>query len=149
LDVETAVRCLDAGADFLTSPGLDLDIVEFAFKRDTFVFPGAMTPSDVMAARKAGATFVKIFPCSHLGGPSYIKTLQAPFPHVPLIASGGVDQGNVADFILAGATAVGIGAHLIPKKAIELRQPDRIHELAVRFVHMVREARKLKSDQAG
>jgi 2-dehydro-3-deoxyphosphogluconate aldolase/(4S)-4-hydroxy-2-oxoglutarate aldolase len=145
LDVETAVRCLDAGANFLTSPGLDLDIVDFALRRDTFVFPGAMTPSDVMAARKAGAHFVKIFPCSRLGGPSYIKTLQAPFPHVPLIASGGVDQSNVAEFILAGAIAVGIGAHLIPKKAIELRQPDRIHELAVRFVTMVRDARRQRA----
>jgi 2-dehydro-3-deoxyphosphogluconate aldolase/(4S)-4-hydroxy-2-oxoglutarate aldolase len=149
LDVETAVRCLDAGANFLTSPGLDLDIVDFARKRDTVVFPGAMTPSDVMAARKAGADFVKIFPCAQLGGPGYIKTLQAPFPHVPLIASGGVDQGNVAEFILAGATAVGIGAHLIPKKSIELRQPDRIHELAVRFVYMVSEARKQRVGQAG
>jgi 2-dehydro-3-deoxyphosphogluconate aldolase/(4S)-4-hydroxy-2-oxoglutarate aldolase len=145
LDVETAVRCLDSGAMFLTSPGLDLDIVEFALKREAFVFPGAMTPSDVMAARKAGVEFVKIFPCAPLGGPAYIKALQAPFPEVPLIASGGVDQGNVADYILAGATAVGIGAHLIPKKAIELRQPDRIHELAVRFVTMVREARRQKA----
>jgi 2-dehydro-3-deoxyphosphogluconate aldolase/(4S)-4-hydroxy-2-oxoglutarate aldolase len=145
LDVETAVRCLDAGADFLTSPGLDLDIVDFALRRDTVVFPGAMTPSDIMAARKAGVEFVKIFPCSVLGGPAYIKALQAPFPKVPLIASGGVDQGNVAEFILAGATAVGIGAHLVPKKAIELRQPDRIHELAVRFVTMVQEARKQRA----
>jgi 2-dehydro-3-deoxyphosphogluconate aldolase/(4S)-4-hydroxy-2-oxoglutarate aldolase len=145
LDVETAVRCLDAGAMFLTSPGLDLEIVDFALRRDTFVFPGAMTPSDVMAALKAGVKFVKIFPCMQLGGPAYIKALKAPFPHVPLIASGGVDQGNVADFILAGATAVGIGAHLIPKKAIELRQPDRIHELAVRFATMVRDARRQRA----
>jgi 2-dehydro-3-deoxyphosphogluconate aldolase/(4S)-4-hydroxy-2-oxoglutarate aldolase len=88
--------------------------------------------------------FVKIFPCAPLGGPAYIKTLHAPFPNVALIASGGVAQGNVADFILAGATAVGIGTRLIPKTAIDLRQPDRIHELAVRFVTMVREARKRK-----
>jgi 2-dehydro-3-deoxyphosphogluconate aldolase/(4S)-4-hydroxy-2-oxoglutarate aldolase len=147
LDEETAVRCLDAGADFLTSPGLDLDIVDFALQRGTFVIPGAMTPSDVMAALKAGVDFVKIFPCASLGGPAYIKALQAPFPKVPLMAAGGVDQGNVADFILAGATAVGIGAHLIPKKAIELRQPDRIHELAVRFVSMVREARRQMSGE--
>lgn len=144
LDVESAVRCLDAGADFLTSPGLDLEIVEFAAKRGVFVFPGAMTPSDVMAARKAGVKCVKIFPCSFLGGPLYVKALQAPFPNVPLIATGGVDQGNVAEYILAGAAAVGIGAHLVPRKAIELRQPDRIHELAVRFVSMVREARSQK-----
>jgi 2-dehydro-3-deoxyphosphogluconate aldolase/(4S)-4-hydroxy-2-oxoglutarate aldolase len=148
LDVETAVRCLDAGASFLTSPGLDVDIVEFALRRDTLVIPGAMTPSDVMAALKAGVEFIKIFPCAPLGGPAYIKALQAPFPKVPLMASGGVDQGNVGDYILAGATAVGIGAHLIPKKAIELRQPDRIHELAVRFVTMVREARRQRAEQS-
>lgn len=146
LDVESAVRCLDAGADFLTSPGLDAEIVEFALKRDTFVFPGAMSPSDVMAARKAGAECVKIFPCATLGGPAYIRALQAPFPNVPLIASGGVDQGNVAEYILAGAVAVGIGAHLVPKKAIELRQPDRIHELAARFVTMVGEARRQRME---
>ncbi len=141
-DVETAARCLDAGAKFLTSTGLDLDVVRFAHERDTVVFPGALTPTEVMAAWKAGADFVKIFPCLHLGGPSYIKTLKAPFPKVPLIASGGINQQNVADYILAGASAVGVGGHLIPKKAIELRQPHRIHELASRFVSAVTAARQ-------
>jgi len=93
-------------------------------------------------AWKAGVDFVKVFPCSQLGGAAYIKALKTPFPQVPLIASGGVNQQNVADFFLAGATAVGIGAHLVPKKAIELRQPRRIHELAVRLMSMVQEARK-------
>ncbi len=148
LDVETAVRCLDAGAAFLTSPGLDLEIVDFAEKRGTVVFPGAMTPSDVMASLKAGVDFVKIFPCATLGGPGYIRALRGPFPNARLIASGGVDQSNVAEFILAGATAVGIGAHLIPKRAIDLRQPDRIHELAVRFATMVREARRQRENVA-
>src|ERR1035438_4807201 len=98
LDVESAARCLEAGASFLTSPGLDLEIVEYALRHDTFVFPGAMTPSDVMAACKAGVDMVKIFPCAPLGGPAYINALHAPFPKVPLIASGGVDQSNVADY---------------------------------------------------
>jgi 2-dehydro-3-deoxyphosphogluconate aldolase/(4S)-4-hydroxy-2-oxoglutarate aldolase len=141
LDVETAVRCLDAGASFLTSPGLDLDIVEFAHRRDTVVFPGALTPSEVMAAHKAGCDFVKIFPCAHLGGPSYIRTLKSPFPKVPLIASGGVNEQNIVDFVLAGAAAVGVGGHLIPRRAIELRQPHRMHELAARFVKALRAAR--------
>ncbi len=140
-DIETAARCLDAGAMFLTSTGLDLDVVEFANQRNTLVFPGALTPTEVMMAWKAGADFVKIFPCSQLGGPGYIKALKAPFPKVPLIASGGVNQQNVADFILAGAVAVGVGGHLIPKKSIELRQPHRIHELASRFVSAVNGAR--------
>jgi len=139
--VEMARRCLDAGAEFLTTTGLDLKIVEFATRQNVVVFPGALTPSEVMEAWKAGVDFVKVFPCSQMGGASYIKALKAPFPQVPMIASGGVNQLNVAEFFLAGATAVGVGAHLIPKKAIELRQPHRIHELAVRLVKTVREAR--------
>jgi 2-dehydro-3-deoxyphosphogluconate aldolase / (4S)-4-hydroxy-2-oxoglutarate aldolase len=141
-DAETARRCLDAGATFLTSTGLDLKTVEFAVHENVVMIPGALTPTEVMMAWKAGVDFVKVFPCSQLGGAPYIKALKAPFPQVPLIASGGVNQQNAADFFLAGATAVGIGAHLIPKKAIELRQPHRIHELAVRFVSTVREARR-------
>jgi 2-dehydro-3-deoxyphosphogluconate aldolase/(4S)-4-hydroxy-2-oxoglutarate aldolase len=141
-DAETARRCLDAGATFLTSTGLDLKTVEFAVHENVVMIPGALTPTEVMMAWKAGVDFVKVFPCSQLGGAPYIKALKAPFPQVPLIASGGVNQQNIADFFLAGATAVGIGAHLIPKKAIELRQPHRIHELAVRFVSTVREARR-------
>ena len=146
-DTETAARCLDAGAMFLTSTGLDLDVVRFAHERNTVVFPGALTPSEVMLAWKAGADFVKVFPCSHVGGPAYIKTLKAPFPKVPLIGSGGVNQQNVAEFIVAGAAAVSVGGHLIPKKAIQLRQPHRIHELAKRFVGAVEAARRgLKTD---
>jgi 2-dehydro-3-deoxyphosphogluconate aldolase/(4S)-4-hydroxy-2-oxoglutarate aldolase len=115
--------------------------LEFADHEKVVIFPGVLTPTEVMMAWKAGVDFVKVFPCSQLGGPPYIKALKAPFPQVPLIASGGVNQQNVADFILAGAAAVGVGAHLVPKKAIELRQPHRIHELAVRLVSTVREAR--------
>jgi 2-dehydro-3-deoxyphosphogluconate aldolase / (4S)-4-hydroxy-2-oxoglutarate aldolase len=105
------------------------------------VFPGALTPTEVMQAWKAGADFVKIFPCSQVGGPAYIRALKAPFPKVPLIASGGVNQQNVAEFIEAGAVAVGVGGHLIPRRAIELKQPHRIHELAHRFANAVRTAR--------
>jgi 2-dehydro-3-deoxyphosphogluconate aldolase/(4S)-4-hydroxy-2-oxoglutarate aldolase len=141
-DAGTARRCLDAGAKFLTSTGLDLETVEFAAREKVVIFPGVMTPAEVMMAWKAGVDFVKVFPCQHLGGAAYIKTLKTPFPQVPLIASGGVNQQNVAEFIQAGATAVGVGAHLVPKKAIELRQPRRIHELAVRILSTVHEARK-------
>jgi 2-dehydro-3-deoxyphosphogluconate aldolase/(4S)-4-hydroxy-2-oxoglutarate aldolase len=140
-DVETARCCLDAGAGFLTSPGLDLEIVEFALKRGVVVLPGALTPSEVMAAWKAGADFVKVFPCSQVGGPDYIRALKAPFPQIPLIASGGVTQKNAADFILAGAAAVGIGQHLIHQNAIKRRQREWIFELARRYRNMVNEAR--------
>jgi 2-dehydro-3-deoxyphosphogluconate aldolase/(4S)-4-hydroxy-2-oxoglutarate aldolase len=140
-DIETARRCLDAGAKFLTSTGFDPSVVEFAVKANIVVFPGALTPTEVMTAWKAGADFVKVFPCSQVGGVSYIRTLKKPFPEVPLIASGGVNQETATDFILAGAVALGIGGDLIPHKAIALRQPHRIHELARRYLAMVKAAR--------
>jgi 2-dehydro-3-deoxyphosphogluconate aldolase / (4S)-4-hydroxy-2-oxoglutarate aldolase len=141
-DVETARRCLDAGAMFLTTTGLDLKTVEYADQQKVVIFPGALTPTEVMIAWKAGVDFVKVFPCSQMGGAPYIKALKTPFPQVPMIASGGVNQLNVAEFFLAGAAAVGVGAHLVPRKAVELRQPHRIHELAIRLVNTVREVRR-------
>jgi 2-dehydro-3-deoxyphosphogluconate aldolase / (4S)-4-hydroxy-2-oxoglutarate aldolase len=140
-DLDSAQRCLDAGATFLTSTGFDLEIVEFAKKRNVVVFPGAMTPTEIMLAWKAGCDFVKIFPCAQVGGPGYIRALKAPFPQIPLIATGGVNQQTVAEFILAGATAVGIGGDLIHQDAIKNRQREWIHELARRYLTMVRQAR--------
>ena len=140
-DVEAAHRCLDAGAAFLTTPGLDLEIVDFALKRGVAVIPGALTPSEVMQAWKAGSDFVKVFPCAQVGGASYIRALRGPFPHVPLIASGGVNQQTVADFIRAGAVAVGIGRDLIQPRAIRDRERNWIRELAHRYVQMVKQAR--------
>lgn len=141
LDVETARRCLDAGAKFLTSPGVNIQVVDFAVKHDVVVFPGALIPTDIMAAWHAGADFVKLFPCSLLGGPSYIRTLKTPFPQIPLIATGGITQGNAADFILAGAVAVGIGRDLINPMAVRRREVDWIGELAGRFLQIVKSAR--------
>ncbi len=139
VDVEMAQRCLDAGAAFLTSPGLDLQVAEFAVKHEVVSFPGALTPSEVMAAWKVGSDFVKVFPCSLLGGPSYIRALRSPFPHARLIAAGGVNQQNTADFILAGAVAVGVGRELISPEAIRRRQLDWIRELAHRFLQIVKD----------
>jgi len=144
-DVETAAHCIDAGARFLTSTGLDPDLVHFAVKQNVVVFPGALTPSEVMAAAKAGPDFIKIFPCSSVGGPAYIKALKAPFPHIRFIASGGVNQQTAGDFILAGAVALGIGGELIPHEAIVRRQEHRIGELARRFLQMVKQARLQKA----
>jgi len=141
LQMDTAKRCLDAGAAFLTTPGLEMDIVNFALGRGVVVFPGALTPTEIIAAWKAGSDFVKIFPCFANGGPAYIRALKAPFPDIPLIASGGVDQQNAAEFILAGATALGIGAHLIHRDAIRRRERDWIHELSRRYKRMIEEAR--------
>jgi 2-dehydro-3-deoxyphosphogluconate aldolase/(4S)-4-hydroxy-2-oxoglutarate aldolase len=141
LNVETARQCLDAGAKFLTSPGLVLKVVEFAHKHEVVVLPGALTPTEVIAAWDAGADFVKIFPCAQAGGAGYVRALRVPLPQVPLIASGGVNQQNVSGFIHAGAVAVGVGRELIPMEALMNRQESQIFELARRFLSMVQEAR--------
>jgi 2-dehydro-3-deoxyphosphogluconate aldolase/(4S)-4-hydroxy-2-oxoglutarate aldolase len=141
-DIETARRCLDAGARFLTTTGLDLEIVAYAVKKNVTVFPGALTPTEVMAAWKAGADFVKIFPCSALGGPAYIRALRPPFPQVRFIAAGGVNQATVADYIAAGAVAVGIGSDLIHQDAIRRRERDWIRELSRRYMGIVKNTRE-------
>jgi len=141
LDADTAQRCLDAGARFLTSPGLVPEVVEFALKKETVIIPGALTPSEVIAAWKAGVDFVKIFPCAPVGGDRYIRALKVPLPQVSFIASGGVNQLTAADFILAGASAIGIGAELMPREALQTRKAEWIHELARRFIGIVRSAR--------
>ncbi len=141
LDLETARRSLDAGAKFLTSPGLDLEIVEFAAKHGVAVLPGALTPSEVTAAWKAGADFIKVFPCSIMEGPSYIRTLRVPFRDFPLIAAGGVTQQNAAEYIQAGAVAIGVGRDLVSPEAVRRRQKDWISELTHRFLQIVADAR--------
>jgi 2-dehydro-3-deoxyphosphogluconate aldolase/(4S)-4-hydroxy-2-oxoglutarate aldolase len=141
LDVETGRACLEAGAMFLTSPGLDLETVRFAVKQNIVVMPGVLTPSEVMAAVHAGADFVKIFPCAQVGGAAYLRALRSPFPHVSFIASGGVNQQTARDYIYAGVAAVGVGTDLIPPRAIEAREQGWIVELARRFSQLVRSAR--------
>ncbi len=145
LDIETAQLCLKSGAKFLTSPGVDLEIVHFARKENVLMMAGALTPTEVITAWKAGSDFVKVFPCAQVGGDSYIKALKGPFPQIPLIAAGGVNQQTASAFILAGAAALGIGGELIPRAAIELRQPERIRELARRFLRLVSAARSQMS----
>src|SRR6202451_4115231 len=108
-DTETARRCIGAGAGFLTTDGLDLSIIEFANKEEIAVWPAALTPTEVITAWKAGPDFVKVFPCAPVGGESYIRTLKKALMHIPLIAAGGVNQQTAPKFILAGATALGVG----------------------------------------
>ena len=141
LDTDTARRCLEAGAGFLTSPGFDYTIVEFAIKENIVVLPGALTPTEVVTAWRVGSDFVKVFPCAGVGGDRYIKSLKMALPQIPLIAAGGVNQQTAASFILSGATAIGVGTELIPEEAIERRQTKRIRELARRFIGFVKEAR--------
>ena len=140
-DVETAQRCLDAGAKFLSSDGLDSDTVQFAVKKEVVVIPGTLTPTGVIAAWKLGPDFVKVVPCGHIGGDSYIRDLKAMFPYIPLVAAGGVNQRTAFNFIRAGAIALGIGGELIPREAIRRKQESRIAELARRFLDAVSSAR--------
>ena len=145
LDLETARLCVDAGVRFLTCPGLDLEIVEFAKQTNLTMMAGALTPTEIVTAWKAGSEFVKVFPCAQVGGDSYIRALKGPFPKIPLIAAGGVNQQTAANFILAGAAALGIGRELIPKDAVQSRQDGRIRELAQRFLKFVRTARSRRA----
>jgi 2-dehydro-3-deoxyphosphogluconate aldolase/(4S)-4-hydroxy-2-oxoglutarate aldolase len=136
-------RCIDAGARFITSPGFIPEVVAYTKKMDVVVLPGALTPTEVIAAWKAGSDFVKIFPTGLAGGVQYVRALRVPLPQISLIATGGVNQMTATDFIIAGATAIGVGGELLPKEALHFRQEDRIRELAGRFLGMVRDARVL------
>jgi len=141
LDDEQARQAVSAGARFLTSPGFVPEVVAYARKAEVVVFPGAMTPTEIISAWKAGSDFVKIFPTVPVGGVQYIRALKVPLPQIPLIVTGGVNQLTALDFISAGAAALGVGAELLPPEALTYRQENRIHELARRFLGMVKEAR--------
>ncbi|MBZ5537526.1 MAG: bifunctional 4-hydroxy-2-oxoglutarate aldolase/2-dehydro-3-deoxy-phosphogluconate aldolase [Acidobacteriia bacterium] len=141
LDVVTAQRCLEAGAEFVVSPGLDLPTIEFARKEEKVMMAGALTPTEIITAWKAGADFVKIFPCGEVGGARYIKALRGPLPQVRMVPTGGVDLSTVADFMRAGAAALGVGGELIQAEALKAGRPGIITANARRFVAAVKEAR--------
>ncbi len=144
LDVETARRCVDAGAKFLTSPGFNPDVVKFAKTANVVVCPGAMTPSEILAAWRSGADFVKIFPVAMAGGAAFVRALRFQVPQIPLIVSGGVNQLTAFDYICAGASAIGLGEGLIPRRALANRERCRIQELGRRFRGLVEQARGRK-----
>ena len=140
-DLATARRCLDAGASFLTSETYDREVAELAANQNSIFIPGAMSFSEVKAAWEFCPHFIKVVPCSHIGGPAYIRELRAAFPDIPFIAAGGVTQVTAQHFILAGAVGLGIGVALIPAEAIRRRNADWIGELARRFIDIVKSAR--------
>ena len=142
LDTETAHKCIDAGACFITAPSFSPLVVDFVAKQGVAVLPGALTPTEIVTAWEAGADFVKVFPCGPVGGERYIKALHTSLPQVPLIAAGSVNQHTAGNYILSGATAIGVGTELIPTEAIEKRQSERIRELARRFAKLVKDARE-------
>ena len=141
LDGETERACILAGARFVVSPSLNLETIEVCRRYGIAVMPGALTPTEVVQAWSAGADFVKVFPAGAVGGASYIKSLNAPLPQIELVPTGGVSLKTAADFIKAGASALGVGADLVDVKAIREGQQNLITESAREFVRIVREAR--------
>lgn len=141
LNSEMANRCIDAGATFITSPMLKHDVVRAATERGVLVIPGAMTPSEVLGAWESGADLVKVYPCSALGGPSYIRALKRPFPNIAMIAAGGINQQNAAEYIHSGAEMIGIGASLVAPESVSHHESRRIQELARRYLSIVAETR--------
>ena len=141
LDAETARACILAGATFVVSPSLNLATIEMCQRYSIVVTPGALTPTEVVTAWQAGADAVKIFPCSALGGAKYLKSLKAPLPQVEMIPTGGVSLATAAEFIEAGAFALGVGADLVDTKAIRAGQPEKVTEAARAYVAAIREAR--------
>ncbi len=142
LDADAAQRCVDAGAQFLVSPGFDLATVQFAQRAGILIMAGALTPTEVITAWKAGSDFVKIFPCGTVGGAKYIKALKAPLPQVPMVPTGGVNLETAADFLRAGADALGIGGELISASALKSGNAKAITESARQFVEIVQQARR-------
>jgi len=141
LDAESAQRCIAAGAEFLVSPGFDQATVQAANRLGKLIIAGALTPTEVITAWRAGSDLVKIFPCGTVGGAKYIKALKAPLPQIPMVPTGGVSLATAAEFIQAGAEALGIGAELVSPAALKSGNMSAITETARQFVAIVREAR--------
>jgi 2-dehydro-3-deoxyphosphogluconate aldolase/(4S)-4-hydroxy-2-oxoglutarate aldolase len=137
LDPETARACMLAGAEFIVSPALNIKTIEICRRYDVAVFPGALTPTEVITAWQAGADAVKVFPCSALGGAKYLKTLKAPLPQVEVIPTGGVSLATAAEFLEAGAIALGVGGDLVDNKAIRAGKPEVITENARKYLEIV------------
>lgn len=140
LDSETCRTAILSGAEFIVSPNTNLDVIAMCKRYTKLSLPGAMTPTEVVAAWQAGADFVKVFPCDVLG-PAHIKALRGPLPQVRMIPTGGVTLETAADFIKAGASGLGIGSSLVEPKAIAAGDWGRIESLAKQYVEIVRKAR--------
>lgn len=142
LNADAARRCLDAGAQFLVSPGLNVPMVALAKKEGKVVMAGALTPTEIMSAWEAGADFVKVFPCGQVGGAKYIKALKGPFPQIPFVPTGGVNLTTAGEFIDAGAVALGVGGELVQAEALRANKLEVIVENARKFVAAVNLARE-------
>jgi 2-dehydro-3-deoxyphosphogluconate aldolase/(4S)-4-hydroxy-2-oxoglutarate aldolase len=141
LNPEQAQRCLDAGAQFLVSPGFNAKTVALAIAERRLIMAGALTPTEVISAWEAGSDFVKVFPAGNVGGPKYIKALKGPLPDVPLIPTGGVNLQTAAEFLEAGAAALGIGGELVHPGHLKSGNTEAIVDAARTFVAIVKETR--------
>jgi len=141
LDAQTARDCIDAGAEFIVAPGFDVETVRACHALDKPCMPGVLTPTEVITAWKAGADMVKIFPCSAMGGASYLRALKAPLPHVKMFPTGGVDVTTAADFIRAGAVALGVGAAVVDLKLLAKEGPAAVTLRCRQLVDVVSAAR--------
>jgi 2-dehydro-3-deoxyphosphogluconate aldolase/(4S)-4-hydroxy-2-oxoglutarate aldolase len=145
---DQAELSIRAGAQFLVSPGLAISVLSLAQACGTLAIPGALTPTELMNAQENGARLVKIFPCGNVGGPKYLRSLKGPFPKTALIPTGGVNVTNAADYIAAGAFALGVGADLIDATALRERNLDKITSAAREFVNAVASAREALLEKA-
>ncbi len=145
---EQAEACLQAGAQFLVSPGFAPAVLELARSRGVLAIPGALSPTELAAALQQGAELVKIFPCGSVGGPPYLKALHGPFPGARLIPTGGVTVAHAADYIAAGAFAVGVGGDLVDQAAIRAGNSQKVIAAAQSLVESIRRARQSGSKTA-
>jgi 2-dehydro-3-deoxyphosphogluconate aldolase/(4S)-4-hydroxy-2-oxoglutarate aldolase len=141
LDPETARNCILAGAQFIVSPALDLRTIELCRRYSVPILPGALTPTEILAAWQAGADVVKVFPCSALGGAKYLKALQGPLPQIQLIPTGGVSLATAEEFLAAGAFALGVGSDLVDAKAAREGRTSVITENAQKYISIVKKFR--------
>lgn len=141
LDPETARACMLAGAEFFVTPALNLKTIEMARRYSKVIMPGALTPTEILAAWEAGADAVKVFPCGAMGGAKYIKAVKAPFPHIELVPTGGVNLDTTADFLRAGACAVGVGSELIDAATIKAGTFEVFEERARQFLAVIQKTR--------
>ena len=146
LDPETARACILAGAHFLVTPNLNLKTIEMAKRYSRAIFPGGLTPTEILAAWEAGADAVKVFPCSAMGGAKYVKALKAPFPQIELFPTGGVNLETIAEFLHAGAAAVGVGGELVDNQALSAGHYRVITERACKFREAAKAARISRSE---
>jgi 2-dehydro-3-deoxyphosphogluconate aldolase/(4S)-4-hydroxy-2-oxoglutarate aldolase len=149
LDAETARMCILEGAEFVVSPALKLSTIDMCHRYGVAVLPGALTPTEIVTAWEAGADVVKVFPASALGGAKYLKSVKAPLPQVELIPTGGVSLATAAEFLEAGAFALGVGADLVNPKAIAEGHPETITENARQYLAIVRKFRESRVAKAG